>query len=163
MAVGRTDTGMPEPSRADMKVETWCSEHCITKANYQEILINPKIFLDKKAFQEIKFCCSKYWGKHSLLSILMHESNDKSDKYIKEQLSENFDLIIDFLSRISCKVKFGSRQERGIIGLPHEIFGDFDEGTISKEDEHLLDNAEEMLTLFSKNIQRYRTRILQAY
>lgn len=125
----------------------------------EETLINPKIFLDKKAFQEIKFSCSKYWGKHSLLSILMHESNDKSDKYIKEQLSENFDLIIDFLSRISCKVKFGSRQERGIIGLPHEIFGDFDEGTIPKEDEHLLDNAEKMLTLFFKSTSRDTERV----
>lgn len=61
---------------------------------------------------------------------------------------------MEFLSRISCKVKFGSRQERGIIGLPHEIFGDFDEGTIPKDDEHLLDKTEEMLTIFFQNIYR---------
>lgn len=120
----------------------------------QQITLSTKIFLDKTAYQEIKFACLKYWGKHSLLSILMHESDDKADEYIKEQLSENFDYILDFLSRISCKVKFGSRQERGIIGLPHEIFGDFDEGTISKEDEHLLDKTEEMLTIFFRNIYR---------
>ena len=119
-----------------------------------EMIISPKIFLDKAALQEIKVSCSKYWGKHSLLSILMHESNDKSDKYIKEQLSENFEYIIEFLSRVSCQVKFGSRQERGIIGLPREMFGDFDEGNISKEDEYLLDNAEEMLTLFFQSTSR---------
>lgn len=120
----------------------------------EQITISPKIFLEKTAYQEIKLACSKYWGKHSLLSILMHESNDKADEYIKEQLTDNFDYIMEFLSRISCKVKFGSRQERGIIGLPHEIFGDFDEGTISKDDEYLLDKTEEMLTIFFQNIYR---------
>lgn len=120
----------------------------------EQITISPKIFLEKMAYQEIKFACSKYWGKHSLLSILMHESNDKADEYIKEQLSDNFDCIMEFLSRISCKVKFGSRQERGIIGLPHEIFGDFDEGTIAKDDEHLLDKTEEMLNIFFQKIYR---------
>lgn len=118
----------------------------------KQITISSKIFLEKSAYQEIKFACSKYWGKHSLLSILMHESDDKADEYIREQLSENFNLIMEFLSRISCKVKYGSRQERGIIGLPHEIFGDFDEGTIDKEDEHLLDKTEKMLNIFFKKM-----------
>ncbi len=118
----------------------------------KQITISSKIFLEKSAYQEIKFACSKYWGKHSLLSILMHESDDKADEYIREQLSENFNLIMEFLSRISCKVKFGSRQERGIIGLPHEIFRDFDEGTIAKEDEHLLDKTEKMLNIFFKKM-----------
>ncbi|WP_350337113.1 ATP-binding protein [[Clostridium] symbiosum] len=118
----------------------------------KQTTISSKIFLEKSAYQEIKFACSKYWGKHSLLSILMHESDDKADEYIREQLSENFNLIMEFLSRISCKVKFGSRQERGIIGLPHEIFGDFDEGTIAKEDEHLLDKTEKMLNIFFKKM-----------
>lgn len=120
----------------------------------EQITISPKIFLVKSAYQEIKLACSKYWGKHSLLSILMHESDDKADEYIKEQLTDNFDYIMEFLSRISCKVKFGSRQERGIIGLPHEIFGDFDEGTISKEDEILLDRSEAMLNIFFKSTNR---------
>ena len=95
-----------------------------------------------------------YWGKHSLLSILLHESDDKADEYVKEQISENFDVILDFFSRISCKVKFGSRQERGIIGLPREIFGDYDEGKLSIEDELLLDKTEKMLNAFFPCINR---------
>lgn len=51
--------------------------------------------------------------------------------YIKEQINDNFNIVLKFLSRISCKVKFGSHQERGVIGLPPEIFGNYDEGTIS--------------------------------
>ena len=48
--------------------------------------ISPKIFLENTADQEIKKACSKYWGKHYLLAILMHESDDKADMYIKEQI-----------------------------------------------------------------------------
>lgn len=120
----------------------------------EKIFISTKIFQEKATYQEIKSACTKYWGKHSLLSILMHESDDKADEYIKEQLSDNFDEVMEFLSRISCKVKFGSRQERGIIGLPHEIFGDFDEGYISSEDEKLLNKTEDMLNIFFKNTYR---------
>ena len=120
----------------------------------EKATISTKIFHEKTAYQEMKRSCAKFWGKHSFLSILMHESNDKADEYIKEQLTDNFNDILKFLSRISCKVKFGSRQERGIIGLPHEIFGDFDEGTIPVEDESLLDKTEIMLNEFFKHTSR---------
>ena len=115
-------------------------------------MISPKIFLENTAYQEIQKACTMYWGKHSLLAILMHESDDKADLYIKEQLSENFDSVIKFFSRISCKLKIGSRQERGIIGLPPEIFGAFDEGNIPVSKENLLDKTEHMLNIFLKNI-----------
>ena len=112
--------------------------------------ISPKIFLDNTAYQEIKKACTKYWGKHSLLAILMHESDDKSDLYIRKQISKNFNSVIRFFSRISCKVKFGSRQERGIIGLPPEIFGNYDEGSVRLDQENLLDKTESMLNTFFK-------------
>ena len=116
--------------------------------------ISSKAFLDKKALRSVQQACEMYWGKHSLLSILLHESDDKADEYVKEQISENFDVILDFFSRVSCKVKFGSRQERGIIGLPREIFGDYDEGKLSIEDELLLDKTEKMLNAFFPCINR---------
>lgn len=113
-------------------------------------MISPKIFLDKRAHQEIKLACDKYWGKHSILSILMHESDDKADEYIKQQISENFESIIEFLSRISCKIKFGSRQEQGVIGLPPEILGNLEKGAVNESRLDALDKTEQMLTQFFK-------------
>lgn len=110
--------------------------------------ISTKIFLDKDSYQAIKNSCKKFWGKHSLLSILMHESDDKSDQYIREQIEDNFSAILHFFSRISCRIKFGSRQERGIIGLPHEILGEYESGYIKKTDVELLDRTEKMLNDF---------------
>ena len=75
-------------------------------------------------------------------------------EYIKEQISDNFEAVLSFFTRMSCKIKFGSYQERGGICLPHEIFGDFDEGNISIKDEELLDKTENMLNIFFKSAYR---------
>ena len=116
--------------------------------------ISTKIFQDRSSYNEIKSACNKFWGKHTLLSVLMHESDDKANEYIKEQISVNFETVLSFFTRMSCKIKFGSYQERGGICLPHEIFGDFDEGNISLKDEDLLDKTERMLNIFFKSAYR---------
>ena len=120
----------------------------------EKMSISTKIFQDRASYNEIKTSCSKFWGKHTLLSILMHESDDKANEYIKKQISDNFDTVLSFFTRMSCKIKFGSYQERGGICLPHEIFGDFDEGSISLKDAELLDKTENMLNIFFKSAYR---------
>ena len=114
----------------------------------QKTTISTKIFQDRSSYQAIKKACAKFWGKHSLLSILMHESDDKADKYIREQIEENFSMLLQFFSRVSCKIKFGSRQERGIIGLPPEILGEYESGEIARRDEDILNRTEKMLDAF---------------
>ena len=116
----------------------------------EKITISEKIFSDKTSYQTIKNSCEKFWGKHTLIAILMHESEDKSDQYIKKQIMKNFGFVLEFFSRISCKIKFGSRQERGIIGLPHEILKEYENGEIDRRDELLLDKSENMLNAFFK-------------
>lgn len=125
-----------------------------------KISISTKIFRDRASYLAIKNSCTQFWGKHSLLSILLHESDDKADLYIKDQIEDNFTKILHFLSRISCKIKFGSRQERGIIGLPPEIFGEYENGYVDKEDEALLDKTEAMLNMF---LQATYRDIIRAY
>ena len=120
----------------------------------EKMSISTKIFQDRASYNEIKTSCSKFWGKHTLLSILMHESDDKANEYIKKQISDNFETVLSFFTRMSCKIKFGSYQERGGICLPHEIFGDFDEGNISLKDAELLDKTENMLNIFFKSAYR---------
>ena len=116
--------------------------------------ISAKIFNEKSAYNEVKSSCRKFWGKHTLLSILMHESDDKADDYIKEQISDNFQRVLSFLSLMSCKIKFGSSQERGGISLPAEILDDFENGNILAKDEDRLDKTENMLNIFFKSAYR---------
>lgn len=115
-----------------------------------KIMINDKIFLDKSTFQSINQSVHKFWGKHSFLSILLHEIQDKSDQFIKDQLTDYFKEVITFITSISCKIKFGSRQERAVIRLPHEVLGDYESGSISIADKDILDKTETMLTSFFK-------------
>lgn len=129
-----------------------------------DFFMSEKIFSNKEAYKTIKDACSKYWGKHSLLSIIFHEATDKSDHYIRNQISTNFNDFLYFISRISCKITFGGGKERGIIGLPREILSEYDHGVIPEKDEDILDNAEEMLTnlfhLTNRNIKKaYYKRI----
>lgn len=111
-------------------------------------IINEKIFLDKTTYQSINQSVDKFWGKHSFLSILIHEIHDKSEKYINNQISDYLREVLDFITSISCKIKFGSRQERAIIGLPHEILSNYENGSISITDNEILDKTEMMLTSF---------------
>lgn len=115
-----------------------------------ELIINPKIFNEKNALFEIKFACKKFWGKHSLLAILMHESDDKADQYMKDQVSDNFKLVINFFSHLSCKIKFGSAHERGFIASPNTLLSRLEKGKISAQKEKQLDVTSEMLTYFFK-------------
>ena len=116
--------------------------------------ISARVFKDKSAYSEVKHACDMFWGKHSLLSILLHESEDKSSSFIRNQLTDNFLDVLDFLARVSCKVKFGSSQERGGILLPREIFRDFERGSVLLKDEPLLERTERMLNLFFRDTSR---------
>ena len=122
--------------------------------------ISTKIFKDRSSFQAIKKACDKFWGKHTLLSILMHESDDKADQYIRNQIEQNFILLLQFFTRVSCKIKIGSRLERGIIGLPREILGEYEGGEIARRDESILNLTEKMLDTFLRFTYR---DIVQAY
>ena len=114
-------------------------------------IINPKIFLEKTAYQSLQEACNKYWGKHSLLAILLHEIKDKADTYIKNQLSENFKTVLNFLLNISCKTSRGKHQQN-MLGLPPEVLNELEEGNISVYKENILNRTENMLNVFLKNI-----------
>ena len=116
----------------------------------EKVTISTRIFQDRSSYQAIKKACAKFWGKHSLLSILVHESDDKADNYIRDQIEFNFSVLLEFFSRVSCKIKIGSRQERGVIGLPPEILGEYENGQIASRDEEILNRTEKMLDAFLK-------------
>lgn len=116
------------------------------------IKINHRLFNDKKAFDTIFESCSQFWGKHSLVSILFHELNDKADQFIRQQLSHNFSSVLLYLFNVSCKVKFGSKQERGVIGLPKSMINSFEKGRIPVSEENRLERTEKMLNILFTSV-----------
>lgn len=107
--------------------------------------INDKVFENVQALAKTKELMEQYWGKHTLLAILFHEKNDKSERYMSKALSDNFlHLISQFLS-VSCLNKTGDG-ERGSLLASDQLMTNLEGGTISKSQEQKLDAAAQMLT-----------------
>ena len=117
----------------------------LTENNFK---INEKIFTDNEYVKEFKDLLNKYWGKHTLLSILVFEKEDKANNYIEDRIHQRlYEVIAEFMT-ISIKVKTGNRGERGKIGLRHEILGRLDEGEVNIENEEELNKAEKLVNEF---------------
>lgn len=67
--------------------------------------ISPYVFFDKKLENYINEQIEMYWGKYTLLSILLNETKEKNIEYINNSISKNILNIIDsFMSVfILCK------------------------------------------------------------
>lgn len=107
--------------------------------------INPSIILDNNYMTELNDKIDKFWGKHTFLSILFDEINDKAKGYVKKKVSPYFWEVITFLFSFSCSVKDGISGGRGTLGLSHEILGKLRKGEISIDEESELEKAENFL------------------
>lgn len=118
------------------------------KITDNEIKTNDKIFNNKSYQDELLEEIKKYWGKHSLLSILINDIQEKADGYVKKQVSNNFNRVISFLNGFCCKVKVGNRNERGKIGIKYKVFKNLYSGKIPLKDKENLIKTEELLNEF---------------
>lgn len=113
-----------------------------------KINFNEKIFSDNMYYKEFYDLLKKYNGKHSFLSILVFEIEDKADGYVEQRISKSLYDVIAYFMTMSIRVKAGYHSERGSIGVSHEILSDLDEGEISLENEEELNRAERMVNEF---------------
>ncbi|EOS47856.1 AAA family ATPase [Lachnospiraceae bacterium JLR.KK009] len=114
----------------------------------ENIKINDKLFLDSEYAKELKELLVKYRGKHSFLSILLSEKEEKADGYVEEKVSGSLFDVINRFRGMSLRVKTGNKGERGRIGVPHKILGELIEGEIDVSEEAELDQAQELLNEF---------------
>ena len=79
--------------------------------------MNQKVFFDELVIEDLKSLINKFWGKHSFLAIINHEISDKAQDYYEDKMSDNFIRVLHFLKRVSCDIKVGNKQERGMLGI----------------------------------------------
>lgn len=116
---------------------------CINK----NLSINSGIVNDKDLLSDIKFTAKRFWGKHSILAIILHELRDKADAYGKDNISENFYDVLAEFSMLSSYVRIGSRQWDQ-IKAPIKVLEDAWRGEIPESEEYQLDVTEKVLTQF---------------
>ncbi|MEG1506545.1 MAG: AAA family ATPase [Bacilli bacterium] len=116
--------------------------------NEKSIKVNQNIFTDKLYYTEFCNLLAKYWGKHSFLSILSFEIEDKKAGYVKKRIINNLYNVLAFFKIICTKVKGGNHSEFGIIGTQHKIMNNLNKGIISIKDEKELTKTEFLLNNF---------------
>lgn len=113
-----------------------------------KIKINDNLFVDCGYEKELKELIKQYLGKHSVMSILVYEKEEKAEGYIEEKVHEGLIEVISFIMTMSLKVKSGYRKERGTIGVSHKILADLEEGEIDISEKGELEKAESILNEF---------------
>lgn len=130
-----------------------------TKEN-PKIDFSNKLFKSKKIELELRDEISKYWGKHTLLSIFNKEREEKNEEYIKESYLDYVFDIIDMLkdTTIHCKKSSSSGSEVNSY-KPANVLRDLREGKIKKDKEDLLDRSERII----RDFLRRHILILKTY
>ena len=117
------------------------------KVNFFEITkkekyLNESVFIDNEYKKEIFSIIEKYWGKHSLLSLIAYEIEDKKENYVKKKIFNGIFEVINFFSSLSIL----SRNKM-------EVFKDIEEeklfyGTLSVSEEKKLTKIENVINTF---------------
>lgn len=119
------------------------------RSENSKIEFSKKLFKNKKVELELRDEISKYWGKHTLLSIFNKEREEKNEEYIKESYLDYVFDIIDMLNdtTIHCKKSSSSGSEVN-SSKPTNILRDLRGGKIRKDKEELLDRSERIMRDF---------------
>lgn len=110
--------------------------------------INKKLFLESEYAYEVEENLTKYKGRHSLLSIIYNDLEEKANKYVQKRIHPALYKIIGDFVTMSVSLKHGNHGEFDKIGVSHEILSQLKSGTLNIEDEEELDKAEELLNNF---------------
>lgn len=110
--------------------------------------INKKLFLESEYAYEVEENLTKYKGRHSLLSIIYNDLEEKANEYVQKRIHPALYKIIGDFVTMSVSLKHGNHGEFDKIGVSHEILSQLKSGTLNIEDEEELDKAEELLNNF---------------
>lgn len=111
------------------------------------VFLSPTVFLDSSYNTELLEDVSKYWGKHSFLSIIFNEYRVKNKKYLNSRLKETFVTAFNWLKNcsVSCKVSQG---ESGTVSIPFKFMRQLERGRIPDENDSELKASERALDTF---------------
>lgn len=118
---------------------------CCFDIEEDKVEINSNIFGSAEFLEEIKRQIQMYWGKHTFLSILQHEMDDKSATYVNSNISPNLMNILTEFNSISYKTA-SNREDNSIYASP--VFANLEGGTIEKSEEKNLDKIEQFINEF---------------
>ena len=121
---------------------------CCFDIKDEKIEINSNLFESENFLDEIKKQIQMYWGKHSLLSILKYEIEEKSSAYINSNISINLMNVLSFFEDTSYKMQSIREAENSLLRINDPILQNLEGGMIEKTLEKDLDKVESVLNKF---------------
>lgn len=120
------------------------------------------LFKSDKYSRYIVELIDMYWGKHSLLAILLGEIKDKNEKYIFNTISKHCLNVIDNLMNVFILCKSSKSQTTTIIGSDIKIrdFEDVEIGVNNADKKKQLDIIEKIIDDFFTQVY---TDIVKVY
>lgn len=119
--------------------------------------INDSVFKGVKG--DLSTMINKYWGKHSVISLINNIKEEFSNNYFKSNVSESFIQLLDYLNSVYVYMA-DSDSKSGIIDnkmiLPPEQIAS---GSISVSNSNALDIAERALNKYFKSMYRDITNV----
>ena len=144
------DNGSIVHERLEYKISK--NRGCYFDIDKNNKYFNEKIFESKEFYEIIKNQIDMYWGKHSFLSILFFEINEKTDEYINSNTSRNFMDVLEKFSSISYKIKQSPNNIENSLNTKNHILQNLSSGEIIKNEEQLLRKVERSINSFFKSI-----------
>lgn len=110
--------------------------------------ISDHIFTRKVYKNEVLELIEQYWGKHTLLSILQAEIQEKNEQYMQTSLCKGLKDVISYFVTMSVCLKEQYNIGRGVFSSRSKILKMLKSGQIDEKDEEGLDRMEVMLNEF---------------
>ena len=114
--------------------------------------INPSVFMDFKYTFEDKI--TKYWGKHSALSILYNAKENYTADYFNNNTSSSFQNLLNYFQSFSIYMS-DNDMKYGILADNNTLsFDEFTSGEINISDNYKLDITERILNKYFTSMYR---------
>lgn len=138
--------------------------YSIDKKNYEiHPVFNSFLFKDKKYEKDIIDTVNMYWGKHTLLSIILGEKRQKNTEFIEKSISSNLFKVINDFMHVFILCKNSNRSETNIISGSNIRIRDFEKIVVENNDNAKLKQLKKIETIVRDFFTQAYTDIIDVY
>ena len=120
--------------------------------NNENKKLSKKIFHDLDYKEHLEDLIEQFWGKHTFLSILENEINQKNYNYLQKRIGISLFKVMHFFTTYSLKCKSGNKSETFVLGTRYKVLMDLGNGILQLTDEKLLSKKEDLIRYFLTSI-----------
>jgi len=119
----------------------------VYKATNKELYLQNDFIKTQAYKKELKSLYMQYFGKHSMLSIIMNERQQKNVTYIKDKFNDNFNIVMEYFMNICVWMKSNHMTE-GHLMKNRNLLENMTQGKVDHKNQKSLMKTEAALNSF---------------